>query len=164
MKKMLLAAAAGMALVSGGVEAREFADIYTQCGLGAMIAPNNDAVAVITNVTWDLGTTAISSNASSADTCKGGQKKVASLLLQSLPQVEKDLAMGSGQYADALVASAGCSASSREQVIAAVREDLVGLAAQPSYAGMSRVEKSAALYDAVQKRVDTDFVASCTMN
>ncbi len=39
------------------VIAREFADIYTECGLGAMIAPKNPTVAAITNVTWDLGTT-----------------------------------------------------------------------------------------------------------
>lgn len=163
MKKVFLAAVAATALVSGGVQARDFADIYTQCGLGAMIAPTNEAVAAITNVTWDLGTTAISSNVSSADSCKGGQKKVASLLLQSLPQVEKDLAMGSGQYAAALVASAGCTAASHDQVISAVREDLADLAAQPTYAGMSRVEKSAALFNVVQKRVDTDFVGSCSM-
>ena len=52
---------------------REFADIYTECGLGAMIAPNNEAVAAVTNVTWDLGTTAISSDASSEENCKRWQ-------------------------------------------------------------------------------------------
>lgn len=41
---------------------RTFGQIYTQCGLGAMIAPHTPVVAAITNVTWDLGTTAISSN------------------------------------------------------------------------------------------------------
>ena len=57
-------------------QAREFADIYTECGLGAMIAPRNEAVAAVTNVTWDLGTTAISSDISSQDSCQGGKVKV----------------------------------------------------------------------------------------
>lgn len=56
--------------------AREFADIYTDCGLGALIAPNNGAVAAVTNVTWDSGTTAVSSDASSAESCKGGKKSL----------------------------------------------------------------------------------------
>jgi len=38
-----------------------------------MIAPINVAV---TNVTWDLGTTAISSDISSQDSCQGGKVKV----------------------------------------------------------------------------------------
>ncbi len=45
-------------MFSQPVSAREFADIFTECGIGAMIAPNNEAVAAVTNVTWDCGTTA----------------------------------------------------------------------------------------------------------
>ena len=71
------------------VMARDFADIYTECGLGAMIAPKNEAVAAITNVTWDYGTTAISSNISSPDTCKGGQGKMASFIHDSYESLEK---------------------------------------------------------------------------
>src|SRR3989338_2196679 len=87
--------------------ARDFADIYTDCGLGAMIAPRNDAVATVTNVTWDLGTTAISSNISSPDTCVGGQARLASLIHDSYNDLEKNLASGSGPYLDALIMLAG---------------------------------------------------------
>lgn len=52
---------------TGAKKKRAFADIYTECGLGTMIAPKNAAVAAVTNVTWDLGTTAISSDDSSED-------------------------------------------------------------------------------------------------
>src|SRR2546423_1492077 len=77
-KKAIFLAAALMA-VAGQASAREFADIYTDCGLGAVIAPHNGAVAAGTNVTWDLGTTALSSHARPARRCKGGQPKSAAL-------------------------------------------------------------------------------------
>ena len=84
LKLLSLAAVLGSALLTAPVQARDFADIYTECGLGAMIAPNNGTVAAVTNVTWDLGTTAVSSNVSSEDSCSGGKKKTAAYIFQAL--------------------------------------------------------------------------------
>ena len=70
--------------------AREFAEIYTDCGIGGMIAPRSDAVVAITNVTWDLGTTAISSNISSPDSCSGGQAEKAVFIHDSYDVLELD--------------------------------------------------------------------------
>lgn len=163
MKKIVMILAVGASTLSVGAQAREFAEIYTQCGLGAMIAPSSDAVAAVTNVTWDLGSTAISSNISSPDTCQGGKKKVASLLLQSLPQIEQDLARGQGHYATTLLTSAGCAQAAHAPLLRAVRQDVAQLHAQSGYAAQSRVEKSAAVYDVVKQRVEADFSGACTM-
>lgn len=76
---------------------REFADIYTDCGLGAMIAPKTPGVAAVTNVTWDLGTTAVSSNISSPDACVGGKEKTAAFIHDSYSSLEEDLAKGDGR-------------------------------------------------------------------
>ncbi len=146
MLKKIAAVAAVLGLFAGAAQAREFADIYTECGLGAMIAPNNGVVAAITNVTWDLGTTAISSNASSADTCSGGKKKVAALLVNSYAQVETDLAKGEGEHLAALSVAA-CGADSQRFHVA-LRQEFAALVAQPGYAAQGRVEKASALYDA----------------
>ncbi|WP_428503023.1 DUF3015 family protein [Roseateles sp.] len=149
MKKVLAATAAALlGLSAGAVQAREFSDIYTECGLGAMIAPNNSAVAAITNVTWDLGTTAISSNVSSADSCSGGKKKVAALLLNSYAQVETDLAKGEGEHLAALNVAAGCSAASQQAFSGNLRREFASLVAQPAYAAQGRMEKASALFDA----------------
>ncbi len=78
--------------------AREFADIYTECGLGAMIAPRNEAVAAVTNVTWDLGTTAVSSNVSSPDSCSGGKQKAAAFIHDAYASLKTDLASGYGAH------------------------------------------------------------------
>ncbi len=79
MKYSILALSVSITFASFAM-AREFAEIYTDCGLGAMIAPRTPAVAAVTNVTWDLGTTAISSNISSPDSCMGGQAKMAAFI------------------------------------------------------------------------------------
>lgn len=126
-------------------EAREFADIYTECGLGAMIAPNNAAVAAVTNVTWDLGTTAISSNATSEDTCAGGSAKSAALIYKSYPELERDIANGEGEHLAALLTIAG--AESHEATIAKLRPEFAALVAADGYADSSRAEKAAALYE-----------------
>ncbi|MBB4843112.1 hypothetical protein HNP55_001631 [Paucibacter oligotrophus] len=159
-KKAILVAALAVTGFAGSVQAREFADIYTECGLGAMIAPNNAVVAAITNVTWDLGTTAISSNVSSADTCKGGQKKVASLLLNSYAQLETDLAKGEGQHLAALSDAAGCTAQAGTQFQVALRQDFAALVAKSGYAESGRMDKAAALYTVVEAQARA---ASCTI-
>ncbi|CAA6809538.1 MAG: Unknown protein, partial [uncultured Sulfurovum sp.] len=45
--KLSLAVLAVSVLFAPQAQAREFADIYTECGLGSMIAPTNTTVAAI---------------------------------------------------------------------------------------------------------------------
>ena len=134
--------------VSQSCMAREFADIYKDCGLGAIIAPTNAAVAAVTNVTFDSGTTAISSNISSPDTCSGGKEKVASFIYNTYEALEKDLASGSGTYLDSLIVLAGY-ASQRPQEVEVLRSGFAKIVANPSYVDQNRFEKAKALYDLV---------------
>ncbi|HBR13976.1 MAG TPA: hypothetical protein DD723_00320 [Candidatus Omnitrophica bacterium] len=133
---------------------REFADIYTECGIGAMIAPRNETVAAITNVTWDWGTTAISSNISSPDTCKGGQEKTAAFIHDSYEHLEKDLASGHGTYLDTLTALTGCDANGQQEFVEALRLEFTKVVGDSSYTDKSRLEKAEALYNLVYKLVD----------
>ena len=141
---------------------RDFADIYTECGLGAMIAPKNTAVAAVTNVTWDLGTTAISSNISSPDTCVGGQEKTAAFISDSYDSLEKDLANGDGTYLDTLVVLTGCEPQVHEELISVLRDDFVDVVAAPGYSEQSRFEQANVLYDLLYKHVDGEFSESCS--
>jgi hypothetical protein len=165
MKKLLPAVAATMFLASfaQNVSAREFADIYTDCGIGAMIAPRNDAVAAVTNVTWDLGTTAISSNATTEDSCKGGQAETAAFIYKTYPQLEQDLARGQGEHLDALLAMTGCDASAKGAVAQGLRGDLAGSSSNSSYSDQSRFEKAEKLHQQLHQRIESDFAGSCTL-
>ncbi len=142
--------------------AREFADIYTDCGLGAMIAPNNGAVAAVTNVTWDSGSTAVSSDASSADSCKGGKKKTAALILDAYPQIERDLAQGSGTHLTALLTAAGCKTQSHRDLAVSLRTGLAASVATPGYSTQTRYDQAQGLFNQLYERVDGEFAGACT--
>jgi hypothetical protein len=165
-KKWLASAAivsAGLLSVAQPASAREFADIYTQCGLGAMIAPNNTAVAAVTNVTWDLGTTAISSDASSPESCKGGQAKKAAFIHETYKELEMDIARGEGQHLTALMTIAGCKTEAHGVVAQQVRADFAQLMAAPGYSSQSRYVQSQALYERFNTRVSSDFAQACSI-
>ncbi|HRK55931.1 MAG TPA: DUF3015 family protein [Burkholderiaceae bacterium] len=153
------------ALVSLGVAqtaaSREFADIYTECGLGAIIAPTNHVVAAVTNVTWDLGTTAISSNVSSPDSCAGGKAKQAAFLHDAYPQLEGDIARGQGPHLDALLALTGCQPSVHADWVRAVRADFASVAANAAYSSQSRFDQAQLLYNIVQQQTSGQFATAC---
>ena len=132
--------------------AREFAEIYTDCGIGGMIAPRSDAVAAVTNVTWDLGTTAISSNISSPDSCSGGQAEKAAFIHDAYDALELDLASGHGTYLDALAALAGHEGQAQQRFITVVRAGFAKLVAAPDYHEQNRFAKAEALYNLVNQQ------------
>ncbi len=154
LKKVSVLAVAVVALLgmSQSASAREFADIYTECGLGAMIAPNNEAVAAVTNVTWDLGTTGISSNISSPDTCRGGYGKTAMFIHDSYELLENEIASGSGDYLDTLMLLVGVDSNNSNIFLKNLRNNFSGLVGQNNYQQLSRFEKSEALYNMVYKQ------------
>ena len=149
MKVSLAAVTALVITTSQDSQARDFADIYTDCGLGALIAPKNSAVAAVTNVTWDLGTTAISSNISSEDTCKGGQAKVAAFINDSFENIEKDLAKGDGKYLNTLATIAKKDSQTNEQFISSLRSEFAKVVASSEYTKLSTYKKSQKLYNAI---------------
>ena len=141
------AALISLGFASSAFAEREFADIYTECGIGAMIAPNNAAVAAVTNVTWDLGTTAISSNATSEDQCKGGGGKSAALIYEAYPSIEKNLANGEGEYLTALLNVAGVAEADHASVIAELRPAFAEVVGAADYSERSRFDKAETLYN-----------------
>ena len=140
---------ASMVFTAQSVSARDFAEIYTECGLGAMIAPSSDAVAAVTNVTWDLGTTAVSSNATSPETCQGGKVKTAAFIYQGYDKLEMDIAKGSGEYIDQLTTLMGTESASQEKTVKRIRSELKNVLESKEYSQMSHYEKSQSLYGIV---------------
>jgi hypothetical protein len=167
--KKILSAIAFTAVAMSATQAqaaagnRDFGQIYTECGLGAMIFPTNEVLAAITNVTWDLGTTAVSSNVSSADTCAGGKKKAektAAFIVQSYAQLEQDIARGEGQHLSTLMNIAGCSAQAQGSVTAGMRQDLAVQVAAPAYGSATRYDQAKAMFEQFNQRAEA---ASCSL-
>lgn len=150
-KKMIIAAVACCAMAQSA-SAVDFAHAYKQCGLGGIIgnAVGNESgiVAIITNVTWDLGTTAVISDAT--DACSDKSGKMASLIHNSYTPLEQDLAQGQGEYLDTLLATAECDATVQPSVVSHVREGFSAQVAAPGYASQTQFEKSENLFNLFQ--------------
>ncbi|CAK8711292.1 DUF3015 domain-containing protein [Candidatus Electronema aureum] len=151
MKTITLVFAASLMLAQAA-SAREFADIYTDCGLGALIAPRTPAVAAVTNVTFDLGTTAIISNVSSPETCQGGKALAASFINDSYESLEADLARGQGEYLDSLTTLAGISKDGKDAFAAGLRKGFAASVAADNYTGQTRFQKAENLYNLVYRQ------------
>jgi len=150
--KVFAMAVLALVVFSQPAVARDFADIYSECGLGAMIAPNNQACAVLSNFTWDYGSTAITSNISSPDTCKGGYGKTAMFIHDSYETLENEISSGSGDYIDTLMLLAGVEEGESDVFLNNLRKDFSKLVERDNYVQLSLFEKSEALYNIVYKQ------------
>lgn len=143
----------------GSTQARDFGDIYTECGLGAAIFPKHPTMAAISNVTWDLGTTAVLSNASSAeDSCKGTKVAAATFINKSYVELEQDIAKGEGKHLSALMDIMNCDTSVRADVVNSVRADFATEAAKKGFAESSQYNKSETIYNIINS---SKVAASC---
>ncbi|MFM9890716.1 MAG: DUF3015 family protein [Rickettsiales bacterium] len=132
---------------------------YTECGIGAALFPDTSWAAVTSNVIWDLGSTALSSALSSPEMCSPKKVKTAKLILETLPQLEKDVAMGQGKYLTAMMETAGCAPSVQGKVATKLRASYASTVSTPEYATQSRTDRAAAFYNDAR-----DAMASTTCN
>lgn len=162
-KKSLLALAVvslTSTIMTTSVQAREFGDIYTQCGLGGMIFKNHEVMAAISNVTWDLGTTAVSSNYSSEDSCNGNEVATATFINESYVILEQDIARGEGAHLSALMDITGCATAERSSAIDSLRTDFGTVVSGEGFAESAQYEKSETLYNFIKSE---KFSTACNV-
>ncbi|MDO5652119.1 MAG: DUF3015 family protein [Moraxella sp.] len=151
LKKALIATAITAVALSSTAHAgqksgRSIEQVYKQCGIGgALFGNKSEILAIISNVTWDLGTTAAISDSASPDTCKGGDVRAAVLINEAFPSVEKDLAAGEGAYINALANVAQCSS------VDAVRTSYGKYAQSSAYETASQAQNGEVLFGLVQQ-------------
>ena len=125
---------------------------WQDCGIGAMVFPDNGAAAAISNIIWDLGTTAVTTQASSKDSCASSNAKTAMFIKATMPALEQDVAAGEGEYVTAMLELRGCEATSHNAIIEAIRTDVAN----------TQVDSAEKLYNIVEQRVTSNFSAACT--
>lgn len=146
--------------MTSSVQAREFGDIYTQCGIGAAIFPKHATMAAISNVTWDLGTTAITSNGLSEESCNGSKVAAAVFIHESYATLEQDIAKGEGTHLSALMDIMNCSTTKRSNAIDSLRTDFSSVVSVKGYAESSQQKKSEELYNIIHS---DKFASSCSV-
>ena len=97
LKATLSAAVLAGAFLAAPAQAQNI-NPWQQCGIGAMIFPDNGAAAAVSNIIWDLGTTAVSTKISSQESCAGANVKTAMFIQQTFPVLEQEIAQGEGEY------------------------------------------------------------------
>lgn len=122
---------------------------YAECGIGAAIFPELHWAAATSNIIWDLGSTAITSALSSPETCNAKKIKTASLILETLPELEKDVAMGEGEYVATLADTMGCSAA-KTNVAAELRKSYGAVVSKASYSNKTNIERATDMYNAAR--------------
>lgn len=122
MKKIALVAVAA-ALMSGNVAAENKKGVnpWTQCGIGAMIFKDTPVGAVISNVIWDLGTTAVSSNISSQQTCEGSEVKAAMFIQDNFDRMMEDTSKGYGEHIYTMLEILEVEQKDQQEIITSVR-------------------------------------------
>lgn len=160
LKKTLALVAISAALsVAAPAQARSqysLEHIYTQCGLGGLIFGRiNSVLAIISNVTWDLGTTAVLSGTLSPQICGGQIVARAVFIKENFPSIEQDLASGRGQHLTALNGLMACPAASSH-----LRSDYARYTLSPSYKEANTSANSEELFRIVNDNLE---VANCSV-
>lgn len=136
----------GFALTQTSVLAqstRTAEQIYQECGIGGMLfGDSNPLGAVISNVTWDLGTTAMSSNISSEGNCVAPEVENMAFIHNSYNAIVADSAKGNGKYLQSL---AKISNKTTEDI----RVTIKSLVAVSGYTAQTQAQKANNLYDAI---------------
>lgn len=154
-KKFVSAVAiAAMTILPATVQAQETKknlNPWQDCGIGSMVFPDNGTASAISNVIWDLGTTAVTSNVSSQDSCGSTKAKTAMFIEATLPMLEQDIAMGEGEYLNAMLELRGCAVTAQQDVVTVLR----------AKSASNTIDSAQALYSTLESAIDADFTAAC---
>jgi hypothetical protein len=121
---------------------------YGDCGIGAAIFPDNDGLAASSNVIWDLGSTALTSATLSPETCTSGSVDTAKFILETIDNLESDIAVGNGDHIEALAGLMQCEPS--VDVAKIVADDYSNFVASEAYQSASKMDKASAFYNTLK--------------
>ncbi len=133
---------------------------WTQCGIGAMIFKTHPVGAVISNIIWDYGTTAVTSAISSKGSCEGAKVEAALIINETYPTIADETAKGQGQNLSAVVNLLGCNTANEALVINGIRTDFAILVSAKDYETQAQVTKAQNYYNIVVNNVNTQCSAS----
>ncbi len=146
--KSLIFSAALASVLSVNVSAEQDPNPFANCGIGAALF-KNDTGAIISNVIWDLGSTALTSGVSSPGTCEGAEAKTAQFIYDSYNDIAEQTSKGKGDHVTAMLNLAGCSSDAHAEVLGIIREDFAKDVSQQGYSEQTILQKSESYYNSV---------------
>ena len=126
---------------------------WIDCGIGAMIFDETGWAAAISNVIWDLGTTAVISDYSSQNTCNSKKAKTAMYIGTTYANLSEETVKGDGQHLRAMLEIAGCDAAAHDAAIGSLRSEFAQYVNDAAYVSKSKAAQAEDFYGMVQKSV-----------
>jgi hypothetical protein len=139
-------------LMIGLLSIKGFANPWMNCGLGAIAFPNHRVGAVISNLIWDLGSTATTSAMSSPDTCEGKSAQAAMFINETYTSLEEETVKGSGDHINAMLTLLSCDLNQQDDIISNIRSDF---SKQLTDASLTQTKKAEAYYHLVTSHTST---------
>ncbi|MBI1422149.1 MAG: DUF3015 domain-containing protein [Gammaproteobacteria bacterium] len=134
---------------------------WIDCGIGAMIFPDTTWAAVSSNIIWDLGTTAVTSDQSSQHTCNSKKAQTAMYISATYANLEEETVKGNGQHVHAMLNMMGCDTAVQDGIIASVRTDFNASLQNAAYDKKSATNKAQDYYDLVNAKIKNGYAQSC---
>jgi len=134
---------------------------WTDCGIGAMIFDETKWAAVTSNIIWDYGLTATTSNVSSKQTCEGKRVVAALFINNTYVNIEEQTANGSGKHLTAMLNILGCDPAAQAGIVQSIRADFSAAASAATYDKKSASDKAQQYYFIVDQHVSGEYAAQC---
>ena len=134
---------------------------WQECGIGAMVFPENGVASAISNVIWDLGTTAVTSAISSPDQCKGASVQVAAFVSLGYDHISRETVVGDGEFLQTLMNGINCDPSVQNAVVADMRDEYSAQLQDTSFADKDHDSKAEAYFLGLRDVVRTNYSDSC---
>ncbi len=150
MKRLI--ALSTLALMMALPQAASARNVWRECGIGGMIFKKTGWAAIVSNIIWDLGTTATSSNVSSDDLCEGPTASTASFINETYANLEEEVAAGEGEHLSAMLDMMGCT--NQSAMVNGLRQDLSAEMATPNYSAKTQTEKAERFFNATMNRAE----------
>ena len=160
--KILMLVATGT-ILSSAAQAEDI-NPWAQCGLGAAVFEDNRTAAAISNVIWDLGTTAISSASSSKGSCQGTSVAAAAFITDSYSQLEEETSRGEGDHIAALLDILECGSTERGAITKSVRSAFADVVTETAYETLKPIERAQTYHGVVIDTVRSEFEKSCKVS
>lgn len=97
---------------------------WQDCGIGSMIFPDNGTASAISNIIWDLGTTAVTSASASEDSCEGAGARTAQFIFETYENLENEIVRGEGEHITAMLNLMSCDADGHNEATRQIRSEV----------------------------------------
>lgn len=134
---------------------------WQDCGLGSMVFPDNDTASAISNVIWDLGTTAVSSAFTAPDQCQGSSMRIAAFVAMGYDNIATETVIGEGEYLRTLLDGLNCDPSVHNAVISDMRDSFAVQLQEANYASMDDHARAESYFLDLREVVDAGYTSTC---